>query len=210
MAFTLSTLQTAFYRRGFDFMSPTGDPSGAGATAATQFLNQAAQEIDAMYPWPYLLTSTTGTAPLTVADLRKVQAVQDTTNGSYPLEPSQVQNLSNDYGDLTTVASPLFFYFTGQTTIATFPVSTDTLKVSYWKFAADMAAASDAPAMPDRFRPTIVDYAAAAAFRESNVPDEAGLALQEGQRKLALMVNELLDPQDFGWQRVRMTAARNY
>lgn len=203
---TLSTLQTSLYRRGFDFLSA----DASGVAAGLGFLNAAAQEVDAQFPWPYLLTSTTGTSPLSITDLRKIITVQDGTAGFLPLDVNDYQNLANDYGDLTQTGSPLFFYFTGQTTIATYPVSTDTLTVRYVKVGTNMVSGTDVPAMPDRFRPILVDLAVAAAYREANVPDEAGLALQEYQRKLGLMVNELLDPQLYGNKLIRVTRSGNF
>jgi hypothetical protein len=207
VAYDLTTLLTDFYARGFDFMN-----DGSTATArATRFINQAIHEIDGAYDWPYTLTSTTGTAPLTISDLRKVQTVQDQTNNNFYLLPDTAQVLKDAYGDLSYAGTPQIFYFTGQTTISVYPASTSaTLLVTYWKVGADLSSGLDTPLMPDRWRSIIVDLAAAKAFRESNVPDEANLALQEYQRKLQLMAGELLDPQGAANQHIKQTYARNF
>ncbi len=207
MAYDLTALQTAFWAQGFDFMSS----AGANTTRTTQYLNAAIQEVDSLYLWPYLLTSTTGTAPLSISDLRRVQTVVDTTNGSSPLYPSDAQSLVRLYGDLTTLGVPEAFYFTSQTTLSVFPANTtDTLTVRYYKVAADLSAGTDAPAMPDRFRPIIVELAAAKAHRESNNLEAVQDRMGEYARLLDVMTRELLSPQAFGAKYMLVTSPRNF
>lgn len=207
MAYDLSTLQTAFYARGFDFLND----GGAGVTRTTQYLNQAMQEIDSASLWPYLLTSTTGAAPLTISDLRRVQSVVDTTNGFSVLSPSDERSLVRMYGDLTTTGQPESFYFTSQTQISVYPANTtNTLSVHYWKVATDLSAAGDAPLMPDRFRPIIVELAVAKAFREKNMDQEAAIAMQEYGRLLEFMQLELVNPQAQGPSYMLVTTPQNF
>jgi hypothetical protein len=66
MAFTLSTMQTEFQARGFADMTVAAD-----LTRITRWLNDAMHDIDEMYDWPYLQTSTSGTR--TVDDRRSPQ-----------------------------------------------------------------------------------------------------------------------------------------
>lgn len=207
MAYTLSTLQTAFYARGFDFLND----GGAGVTRTTQYLNAAMHEVDSAALWPYLLTSTTSTAPVTISDLRRVQSVVDTTNGYSPVTPADVRTLKRMYGDITQSGQPESFYFTSQTVLAVYPTSTtNSLLVTYWKFGTDLSGASDAPLMPDRFRPIVVELAAAKAFREKNLDQEAAVAMQEYQRLLEVMKEELVDPQVAGPSYMLVTTPKNY
>jgi hypothetical protein len=207
VAYDLAALQTAFYARGFDFLND----AGAGVTRTTQYLNSALQEVDSTALWPYLLTSTTGTAPLTISDLRRVQTIVDTTNGFSPLSPSDARSLVRMYGDLTTTGQPESFYFTSQTQLSVYPTNTtNTLKVTYFKVGTDLSGASDAPLMPDRFRPIIVELAAAKAFRESNLDQEAAVAMEEYGRLLGVMERELLDPQVSGPSYMLVTTPQNY
>jgi hypothetical protein len=74
MAFTLSTMQTEFQARGFADMTAAAD-----LTRITRWLNDAMHDVDEMYDWPYLQTSTSGPTPLTITDLRKIERVIDTS-----------------------------------------------------------------------------------------------------------------------------------
>jgi hypothetical protein len=192
MAFTLSTMQTEFQARGFADMTVAAD-----LTRITRWLNDAMHDIDEMYDWPYLQTSTTGTAPLTIADLRKVERVIDTSHDQ-PLPQLARSEAAGWDGDLTTTGtSPLAFYVTNATTVSLYPVSSTTqLQVLYWKFGADLASAGDAPLMPDRFRMAIVDYAVAYGCIDRGDVQGAQIAQQAGDTRVARMADSfgVLEP----------------
>jgi len=176
MALTLTDLLTYFYARGFDFMND----AGAGLVRAKRFLNDAAHLIDDMEAWQYLQASTTGTSPVTVSDLGRIESVTDVAHLN-DLQYMPRPNVTTLYADLTLTSSvPSYYFVTSGTVVNTFPVTGVTLTIRYSKVATDMSADADVPLMPDRFRMAIVHYAAAAAFRESNVPDEAQLAQADG------------------------------
>jgi hypothetical protein len=191
MALTLSTMQTETYARGLADLND----GGAGVTRVTRWLNDAMHLIDELADWPYLLGTTTGVAPLTIADLRTVQCVTDIANLN-TLAPRERADLRDDYADLTTAGVPTNYYFTAPTTIAVYPTSTSvTLTVDYFKFSPDLASAGDAPLMPDRFRMCIVHYAVAQALKDRGDTEGAALAKQDGGDIVQLMINSLLLPQ---------------
>src|SRR5690242_13792062 len=128
MALDFAAMQVEFYARGLGDLND----GGAGATRAKRWLNDAAHEIDGLADWPYKMASTTGTAPLTLADLDVIECVTDVGNLS-PLSPTDRRYLRVTYADLTATGTALFYYFTAQQTIATYPVTTNTLTVDYWK-----------------------------------------------------------------------------
>jgi len=172
MAFTLADIKSAFYARGFDFLND----GSTGATRALRFINDAMHLVDDMEAWQYLQASTTGTSPVTVSDLGRIESVTDVAHLN-DLQYMPRANVTTLYGDLSLTSSvPTFYFVTGGNTVNTFPVSGVTLTVRYTKVAPDLSADSDVPLMPDRFRMAIVHYAAQLAFAESNVPDEAQLA----------------------------------
>jgi hypothetical protein len=176
MAMTFADLQSALFARGFDFMND----AGAGLARAKVFLNLGMHICDDAESWQYLQASTTGTAPVTVSDLGRIESVVDVTNLN-PLEFMSRRDVTNRYADLSlTGGFPAFYFVTGGNTVGAFPVTSVTLTVRYTRVAPDMVAGTDVPLMPDRFRMAIVDYAAALAFRESNVPDEAQIAQAAG------------------------------
>jgi hypothetical protein len=76
-----------------------------------------------------------------------------------PLDPTDRRYLRVTYADLTTTGTAALLLLHGQTTITTYPVTTATLTVDYWKVGPDLSAGGDTPLMPDRFRMGIVHYA---------------------------------------------------
>lgn len=191
MAFTLSTLQTEFQARGFSDMTVAAD-----LTRITRWLNDAMHAIDELYDWPYLQTTASGAAPLTVADLRKVERVIDTTNDQTLVQVARGEAADWD-GDLTTTGTwPQAFYVTGGTSVAVYPTAVVQLSVLYWKFGPDLASGADAPLMPDRFRYAIVDYAVAYGCMDRGDAVGAQAASQAGDARVARMADSfgMLEP----------------
>jgi hypothetical protein len=184
-------MQTEFWARGLADL----DDGGAGVTRTTRWINDAMHVVDELCDWPYLNTTTTGTAPLTIADLRTVESVTAVGN-LQQLEPVDRRDMRQYVADLTTVGTPTLYYITGGTTINVYPASTSTtLTVDYWKFGPDLSGASDAPLMPDRFRYIIVDYAVAQALRDRGDLQGAAEAQRAGDDRLQVMQRSLLSPQ---------------
>lgn len=184
MALAFSDLQTFLFARGFDFMSD----GGVGVTRAKRFLNDAMHLMDDAESWAYLQASTTGTTPVTVSDLGRVESVVDVANLT-PLSYMSREEVTDYFADLSgTGTFSRWYYVTGGNTVNAFPVNSSiTLTVRYTKVSPDLVADTDVPLMPDRFRMGIVDYAAMLAFRESNVPDEAQVAQAAGDAVLERM-----------------------
>lgn len=158
---TYAELKAELLARGFDFL---GDRAG-------QFINWARAELDDAYLWPYREASVQGTpAPLVVADLGVVEAVVNVTL-NVPLLAYNYRQLLDDYGDLSIAGSPCFWYKatpSGVPEIATYPTSTDTIGVQYWKVTPDLVDDSDTPDSPSRFHGLIVDMAVRRAYRDSD------------------------------------------
>lgn len=160
---TLSDLRTELQARGFDYLS---------TTRCNTYLNLAYQtDLCEESDWPFLRTTTTGTAPLTISDLRTVKIVQDTTLSS-KLRPIDESTLT-DTDVLTTTGSPLYYYFTSPTVLAVYPANTtSTLTVTYIKTPDELDDDSDTILVPARWRYAIVEKAAAYAYADSD--NEAG------------------------------------
>lgn len=197
MALTFVDLQTYFFARGFDFMND----GGAGLARAKRFLVDATHMIEDMEPWGFLQASTTGTSPVTITDLGRIESVVDVANLN-PLEHMDREDVTDYFADLTLTGTyPRWYYITTDNTVNAFPVNSSiTLTVRYTKVSADMSGDTDVPLIPDRFRMAIVDYATMLAFRESNVPDEAQLAQQAGDAVVERM-REWNVLSSGGWQR---------
>jgi hypothetical protein len=180
-----TALKAAVASRGFSRLSP-GDQG--------QVVNDALHELDAVEPrWPYLLTTTTGTLPLTISDLLDVATVLNTTLNT-PVEFVDYEQLASWAGDLTrTNADPQLWYFTpGSTTsLSGFPVSTRTVKVVYWKTTTDLSGGSDTPLAPTRWHHLIVDMAVRNAMRMKSDFTDAEALQGVVDRKLAAMKTDL-------------------
>lgn len=156
-------------------------------------VNDANHELDSLEPrWPYLFVTTTGTAPLTVADVDDVSLVINTT-GNLPLAYRDYEDLVNEVGDLTqTGTDPWAWYWTTSSTssISAYPVTTRTLKVSYWKVSVDLSAGGDTPLSPARWHQLIVDMAVrnAHVMRSMDIPPSLEVQID---RKLAQMRTDL-------------------
>ncbi len=180
MAYTLSTLATEIWARGFSFLND----GGAGQTRTYRWINDAMHYVDDSERWTYLAGSTSGAAPLTISDLDGVERV---TQNEWALTATSRDVLLRQYGELTTTGTPVYFYLASPTVVSVYPVSTASINVTYWKVGPDLTAASDAPLMPDRYRGIIVELACAKAYRDTDDPEMAGVCQAEADRILQRM-----------------------
>jgi hypothetical protein len=174
-----------------EVLERVGHEDGRTAVRARRWLNDAMHEVDSDGRWEYLLASTTGAAPLTIADLDRVESVADAT-ADYALTQVDRDALVDAFADLTITGTAQYWYRSAPTTIAVYPVSTLTLTVKYFKFGPDMAAGTDAPLMPDRFRQVIVERACATGLRAMGDLNGAQACMQEYDRVLQVMRESLL------------------
>lgn len=134
-----------------------------------QFINDAIAEVDGMYPWPYREASAVGASPLSVTDLGEIEAVTDETlNRTLELVP--YRNLLDWYQDLTVTGEPWYAYIawpSGSPVVATFPVTSNTIGVQYWKVGPALSAGSDEPLAPARFHYVYVAVACRMAASDS-------------------------------------------
>lgn len=185
MALDFQAMQTELYSRGFDYLSD----GGAGVTRAKRWLNDAMHSIDDLEPWIYLQAVTTGTAPVTVSDLGRIESVVDVAN-LHALTYLDRRDLTDSYGDITRAGRPEYYVVTGGTSVTTYPTSSSiVLTVRYLKVPADLSANGDTPAMPDRFRMAIVERAVAQAYRD--VSNWEGAA--QAQAASDLIVQRMLE-----------------
>lgn len=184
----LESLVTEFKARGFDYLS---------TSRATNYLNDGYLiDICETENWPFLRASTTGTAPITVADLRSVESVIDSTQDR-KLIPLDQRQLTDSYDtDLSTTGSPVFYYQDAETVLSVYPANTsDTILVRYWK-APEALSGTETPVIPSRFHSVIIDYAVARAYEDSDDYELAQNARENADGRLAKMRESLL-----GWNR---------
>lgn len=183
MALTFAQLKAEVIARGFDSLTDA---------RAGIYVNAARADLDRMYLWPWRQKLSTGAAPLTVSDLGRIERVVNTSNASSRLYPADYQTLVDNYGDLSVGGSPTYYYVvwtSGTPVVTTYPASTNTLGVRYWKVTADLSAAGDVPAAPAEAHYLIVDLAVRRAYHDNDEHDQA-VALQP---EIENAVAQLLD-----------------
>lgn len=191
MAYTFATLLSDVLARGY----AQYNDAGPQLAMVKRMINDSARDIDGMYQWGYRETTATGTPPMAITDLGQIQAVTNVT-GPYTLVPRDRRDLRQEYGDLTTAGTAVFYYITGGSTINVYPVQAGlTLTVDYWKTAPDMTADGDLPLMPDRYRRVIVEQTVIKLARLRQQDPVVASATQERDAIVAQMINELGLPQ---------------
>lgn len=191
---TLADLRSLLLEQGFDYLS---------TTEANAYLNDAyLLDICEADDWPFLEAATTGSAPLTISDLRSVDSVIDSTQLT-TLLPRERRSITDNYDtDLTTPGTPLFYYLTSGTTVNVYPANTsDSLTVHYWK-APDSLDDGDSPIFPKRFHSLIVYFARLRAYENSDDFDAEAAAQRYATARLQTMRESLLGqnhdrPSDF-------------
>lgn len=119
---------------------------------------------DYPFDWPWLRATSTGAAPLTISDLRRVRSVVDTTNQRtlIPVEAEDILEFNDD--SLTTAGVPTYWYLSSETAVSVHPVQTASLSVRYVKFSPELTG-TDTPLIPARYHQTWVDLAEVDALR---------------------------------------------
>lgn len=165
--------------RGFAQLTPT---------RLGRLINRARSRVDLTNVWSYRTTTTTSIASIT--DIGQVESVVNTTK-NYPLEEVGYLDLVEWFNNLATTGSPKYWYRTNAG-VATYPVTTDTITVRYWKVPPDLSADGDTPTAPARFHQLYVDVAQQFALSEQR--DWEGAQTMQGHidRSIGLMEDDLL------------------
>lgn len=171
---TFAQMLTELYARGPDWLSL----NTAGQTRAKRWLNESYAELAGLEPWPFLETSTSGTAPLTISNLGDVIYVEDTTNDNR-LHLLDVRSAVDDDPDLDDTGTPEGYYLDGSSTLRVWPASTSvTVAVRYIKVPTELSADGDTLDIPSRFQGLVIDGAMVRVYQDSD-EFEAAAALQQ-------------------------------
>lgn len=183
---TFAELKAELLARGFNYL---------GDTRAGVYINDALQELDGMFPWPYREKSASGAAPLTITDLGTVETVT-MTGTSVPLAPMSFQALTS-FGDLSVSGTPHSYYVAwpaGTPVVSVYPTSADSIDVQYWKVTPTLSGVQT-PLAPTAFHSLIVDIAQRNAYYDKDNPDAAEALQRKVDRRVGQMVDQLLGGQ---------------
>ena len=156
-------------------------------TRLGRYVNQSYKSICNRAAWPFLLTTTTGTAPLTISDLRAVLNVVDTTTSAKLYHADRRHLIESVDTLLTTTGTPTYWYQEARTIIKVYPANTtDTLSVHYLKVPATLTG-TDAHLIPEEFEDLIIDGAVIRAYKDQGQLDTAASTQEfynEGLREM--------------------------
>ena len=158
---TLAQARAELQSRGLGMLSDS---------RSNQFLNDGYHEFNEYSAWPWLHKTTTGTAPLAIADLREALYVVDTTL-QCELQGVDVRDVVDADPAQVSTGYPLYYYVdesSGTPTVKLWPTTaTDTLSVRYLRVPADLSADGDTPVFPARYASLWVTLAQARALSQS-------------------------------------------
>ncbi len=166
-AFTLASLRSELVARGFDYLT---------TARQTRYINNGYVALCEVEDWPWLETTTTGVAPLTISDLAEVMYVAD------PASNRQVQGRDPrdilDYDPAQTTGGVPQYWWIDGSALKVWPLNTSlSLNVRYRKAPVLLSADADAPIVPNRYQTLIVDFAQIEALRDrSNYQEAQALA----------------------------------
>lgn len=185
-----AALQAELLARGFDALSPA---------RAGQFINDAVTEVDGLADWPYLQKEATGVSPLAITDLARVDTVVGAETGTV-LAPASFETLVEWCGgDLSTAGDPAFYYVawpSGVPEVATYPSSSDSIVVAYYRVSPVLSAAGDTPLAPSRFH--FAYLAVASRLAENDSEGDVSRWQAEADRGVQAMMDALLPDQVAG------------
>lgn len=150
--------------RGFDYLSDA---------RCAVMLNNAKNALEDEFDWAWLETTATGTAPLTISDLKQVLSVVDTTNQT-KLSGLDARDISDWDAIVTTAGTPEAWWLDGTTTLRVYPTSTSVqLSVRYVKTSPELSGGTDTPLIPVRYHAVWLDYAVVEAYKDADRFGEA-------------------------------------
>jgi len=181
----LSVLRTEFWARGYDYLSQ----DAAGIARTDRWLNQSHASIVLKELWPFRLTTTSGAAPLSIANVGKVLSVIDSDNNDWDLTEMTEREMT-PYR-LTSLGIPYFYYRDGLT-LRLWPSSTHTISVRFYARPAKLVNDADTTMIPERFMDVLIDDAVIRGGKDADNAQVVALARQERDQGLADMREDLM------------------
>lgn len=180
----LTDARDAVAARGFDGLAPA---------RSNLFLNTAKSNLEDFAPWPWLEASTSGAPPFTIADLKTVLFVYQ-TSARRPLDGQQRVYLRDMYGpDLTIAGTARFWYLEGLTSLKVFPADTSSLSVDYLLTSPELSADSDEPLFPSTLDQAWIDLACVEAYMDADEPAMAQATQAKAEARLTRALDTYFD-----------------
>lgn len=156
----LGAIRAEVESRGYDYVSDS---------RLNLWIRQGYRWICSLEPWPFLETSVSGQAPLTIADLSQILHV---STGDETLRGADYRDIRDLDPGLDDTGTPVMWYLTGNT-INTWPTSTEVLEVRYIRKPAELSSDTDEPLLPEAHHPVLVDYGVMAGLKDNDEYEQA-------------------------------------
>jgi hypothetical protein len=164
-----------------------------GEARINRWIQQVIRDICDLKPWPFLMVTKEGKAPLEVVDLAHVEAFVDVTNDNV-LGPSDVGILVLRDPDLSSSGIAEVWYTEDGRTLKVFPTSaTATFKVHYRRTPPALTDEEE-PIIPADYHDIIVDGVRIKAYKATDNFGAAAEILKDYERRLEGMAHALLHP----------------
>ena len=172
----LGEAQAELSARGFEYLP---------AARQTIMLNDALQELEDFWNWPWLRKTVTGAAPLQISDLKTILKVYDSTG-------NEVTGISDyDAFATTDTGTPTNWWIddaSGTPTLVAYPSGSATFTVRYERDITTLSADTDSPDVPDRYNRVWLDLAVALAYEDSDNFAAASAIRNRANQRLTEMV----------------------
>lgn len=162
-----------------------------GEARLNRWIQQVIRDICDLKPWPFLMATKEGKAPLAVADLAHVEVFADVTNDNL-LMPVTIGQLSMADPDLSETGNAEYWYTEDGSTLKVYPANTDaTFKAHYRKTPAALAD-NESPIIPADYHDVIVDGVRIKVYKATDNFEAAAEILKDYERRLEAMAHALL------------------
>lgn len=163
-----------------------------GEARINRWIDQEVRAICDLKPWPFLMETKEGTAPLEVSDLAHVEAMVDVTNDN-ALEPATIGQLVLRDPDLSGVGNAELWYTEDGKTLKVYPANTSaTFKAHYRRTPPPLANDEAEPIIPADYHDVIVDGVRVKAYKATDAFAAAAEILKDYERRLEGMAHALL------------------
>lgn len=195
----LAEIRTEVQGRGYHYL-PT--------SRLDLWIRQTYEWVCSLYPWPFLETTATGAAPLTIPDLSQILYVSSSSHG---LDGADLRDILDADPGLTETGTATNWYLDGNTVKIWPSEAGTTLAVRYLK-SPPVLTDTDSPLLPSAYHEILIDGTVMRGLKDNDEYDtaqalQAVIDLQvEGMKNAILHRNyqnptslvQSGDPEDYG------------
>ena len=162
-----------------------------GEARLNRWIAQVIRDICDLKPWPFLMATKEGVAPLTVADLAHVEVFADVTNDNQ-IQPATLSQLAMGDPDLAGVGDARYWYTEDGKTLKVYPANTSATFRVHYRRVPPAITDEEAPIIPADYHDVIVDGVRIKVYKATDNFAAAAEILKDYERRLEGMAHALL------------------